>query len=112
MKTQVFTTPEHKEFIFNIPDNAKIDNKGFYIINSAMKEANPHIDFAYLAHDLEYRGLRATTALKVHFANGDYLVTEINGNREKATEYYKIGKLFNTGSVEDNMQAVTQIEFL
>lgn len=31
------------------------------------------------------------TALKVHFANGDSISTEINGNREKAAEYYKIG---------------------
>lgn len=55
----IFTTPEGNKYAFNIPQGAQVDAKGFYVINKAMKDANQHIDFDYLAHDLEYRGLRA-----------------------------------------------------
>mgnify|MGYP000061867656 CR=1 FL=1 len=55
----IFTTPEGKKYAFNIPSNAKVDSKGFYIINETIKRANKHLNFNYLAHDLTYRGLRA-----------------------------------------------------
>lgn len=59
-RKNTFTTPEGKSFTFNIPDGAKPDSRGFHKTNTrAFIKANPHIDFDYLAHDLEYRGLNA-----------------------------------------------------
>lgn len=53
----IFKTPDNKSFIFTIPDDASVDQNGFYVIDAALRGANQHIDFDYLAHDLEYRGL-------------------------------------------------------
>ena len=49
--------------------------------------------------------------LKVKFENGDYFYTGFNGTRETAESYY-LGKRFNIGSAEDNMQKCVAIEFL
>lgn len=51
------TTPENKTYVFKIPKNAKSDSRGFYIIDKQFKDENPEIDFNYLNHDLNYRGL-------------------------------------------------------
>ena len=53
-----------------------------------------------------------TRAVKVTFANGDTISTEINGTEETIRNYYAIGKYFNLGRVGDNMQAVTNLEFI
>jgi len=54
--------------------------------------------------------------VKVTFGNGDHIKTCINGNKETIKEYYAIGKYFNLGhsnpDIEDNMQPVIQLEFL
>lgn len=47
--------------------------------------------------------------VKVTFANGDIITTSINGTFEEANEYY-LGKWFNLGPVEDNMQKAISIE--
>jgi hypothetical protein len=51
-------------------------------------------------------------AVKVTFENGDTITTEINGTRESISEYYAIGKVFNLGRVSDNLQRVTNIQFI
>jgi hypothetical protein len=50
-------------------------------------------------------------SVKVYFGNGDSLTTKINGTDEEITEYY-LGKWFNLGSVEDNMQKCVKVEIL
>lgn len=58
MRKCILKTPEGKEFIFNIPDDAKTDYRGFYRTNTKQfKELNPDIDFKYLSFDLDHRGL-------------------------------------------------------
>lgn len=50
--------------------------------------------------------------VKVTFANGDHLQTEINGTRAEVRRYYAIGRQFNLGSGPgDNLQPVSAIEF-
>jgi hypothetical protein len=50
--------------------------------------------------------------IQVHFANGDFLITEINGTKEQVKEYY-LGKLFNLGSGgNDLMVRAVKVEFL
>ena len=51
-------------------------------------------------------------AVRVHFKNGDYFETEINGTTATITEYYAIGKEFNLGREGDNIQQVTKLEFI
>jgi len=48
-------------------------------------------------------------AFKISFANGDHFTTSFNGNYSDAVEYY-LNKLFNIGSVEDNMQKCIKVE--
>jgi lipocalin len=50
-------------------------------------------------------------SFKITFANGDYLVTSLNGTYKDAVEYY-LGNYFNIGRVEDNMQKCTKVEAL
>lgn len=51
-------------------------------------------------------------AVKVTFQNGDHLSTNINGTDEEIIAYYKPGKVFNIGTVEDNLQPVVKCEIL
>jgi hypothetical protein len=71
----IFRTPEGKEFIFIIPENAQADENGFYVINKELKEANPHIDFDYLSFDLEHRGLQVDSTF---YDRNDYLAGKIS----------------------------------
>lgn len=48
--------------------------------------------------------------VRVTFANGDTLKTEINGTPDEVCDYY-IGNMFNIGSDNDNMQCAMSIEF-
>ena len=47
--------------------------------------------------------------IKVNFADGDYLFTRFNGSFDEAEKYY-IGRIFNIGSVSDNLQPCVSIE--
>jgi len=50
--------------------------------------------------------------VKVHFENGDYLVTRINATLEEATNYY-VGNTFNVGlGPNDNMIKAVRIELI
>ena len=49
--------------------------------------------------------------VKVNFADGDYFCTNINATEEEAKNYY-VGKVFNIGSVNDNLQECINIEVL
>lgn len=51
-------------------------------------------------------------AVKVTFANSDTITTDINGTDEDIKHYYRVGRLFNIGSVEDNMQPVKNVEII
>ncbi len=47
---------------------------------------------------------------KVTYSNGDIITTGINGTEETIKDYFKIGSVFNIGSVTDNMQTVVSCE--
>lgn len=49
--------------------------------------------------------------VKVVFKNGDSITTRINGTEDEISTYY-VGKVFNIGSVEDDLQKVIGVEFL
>ena len=50
--------------------------------------------------------------VKVTFANGDTLVTQITGTKDEVRAYY-LGRTFNIGQGEnDNLQRVVSVEFL
>lgn len=49
--------------------------------------------------------------ISVYFENGDSLITGINATFAEAKEYY-VGKEFNLGNSEDNLQKCTQIELI
>lgn len=49
--------------------------------------------------------------VKVIFENGDTTVTTINGSKKDIIEYY-FSNIFNTGTVKDNLQKVSKVEFL
>ncbi len=62
--------------------------------------------------------LRTTDAperhsVKVTFQTGQTLFTEINGTRREIEDYYRVGKVFNVGSGENDLELpVTKLEFL
>lgn len=49
--------------------------------------------------------------IKVHFANGDSLVTGFNGTTSQANAYY-VGNVFQLGLSEDTRTRATRIEIL
>lgn len=107
----LFITPENKEYIFIIPESAKTDANGFYIIDKNFKEANNHLVdmygpniWSYLSHDLENRGLssentfydRVDYITKNLVRHGDYLIQFIYLERmiealRREVGYNKIG---------------------
>lgn len=56
-----------------------------------------------------------TRTVKVTFADGNYLVTDINGSREEIEAYY-LGNYFQFGDTEecprDNLQRGVNVEFI
>jgi hypothetical protein len=48
-------------------------------------------------------------AVKCTYENGDTTITGINGTFEEAKEYF-LNKIFNIGSVEDNLQKCVKVE--
>ena len=48
--------------------------------------------------------------VRVTFANGEKITTEINGTPTEVCDYY-IGKTFNIGAVHDDLQIAQAIEF-
>ena len=50
--------------------------------------------------------------VKVLFGNGDSITTSINGSEQEIRSYYGIGRQFNIGAVDDNMQSVKSLEFI
>lgn len=49
--------------------------------------------------------------IKCYFQNGDIIISKINGTIQDAEKYY-VGKVFNIGSVADNLQKCIKIEVL
>jgi ribosomal protein L21E len=49
--------------------------------------------------------------IKCYFENGDAIISKINGTIQDAEKYY-VGKVFNIGSVADNLQKCIKIEVL
>ena len=49
--------------------------------------------------------------IKVHFDNGDNLITRFNGNVKDAVKYY-IDSTFNLGTYRDRLTTARAIEFL
>ena len=68
-------------------------------------EALKKIDY-FLNYGLERH------TVKVTYSNNDTVTTAINGTIEEVENYYRIGSVFNVGTVEDNMQSVTKLEFI
>lgn len=49
--------------------------------------------------------------VKAIFAGGDSVITRVNATESEARAYY-VGKIFNMGSVGDNMQKCVGLEVL
>ena len=49
--------------------------------------------------------------IKVHFADGNSLITSINGSETEIERYY-VGQQFNIGVIEDDMQTAIRVEYL
>ena len=49
--------------------------------------------------------------VKVTYSNNDTITTAINGTIEEIENYYRVGSIFNIGTVADNLQSVTKLEF-
>lgn len=58
----------------------------------------------------EYLKSRKPIVIKVHFENGDYLITKFNGTIIEANEYYT-GKVFQLGLYEDSRTLAIKVEY-
>lgn len=57
------------------------------------------------------KAVKSMKTIKVIFENGNSLTTRINGTEDEIRAYY-VGKVFNIGDVEDDLQEATGVEFL
>lgn len=53
-------------------------------------------------------------AIKVYYENGDTITTSMSANLtdKEMLDYFQPGKVFNIGSVSDNMQRVVKSEII
>ena len=53
-------------------------------------------------------------AIKVTYSNGDVVRTSMAANLtdEEMLDYFRVGKVFNIGSVKDNLQKVVKAELI
>lgn len=56
--------------------------------------------------------MKKTYCVRVLFSDGDSLETKIHGTEEEVLDYYKPGKVFNTGTVDDHLVKVVSAEIL
>lgn len=49
---------------------------------------------------------------RVTYKNGDVINTSINGTDQEIREYFKIGRVFNIGTVNDNLQSIVKCEII
>lgn len=84
-----------------------VANVGDDMISKLGASIREHIIQNNLHKDLNYM-----RCVKVTFANEDTITTSINGTEASIKDYYAIGRWFNIGTVEDNMQQVTKLEFI
>lgn len=49
--------------------------------------------------------------VEVHYSNGDIITTSMNANLtdEDIKNYFRIGRQFNVGSINDNLATVTKL---
>ena len=57
------------------------------------------------------KAVKNMKTIKVIFEDGNSLTTRINGAEDEIKAYY-VGKVFNLGCVEDDLQKVIGVEFL
>lgn len=49
--------------------------------------------------------------ITVYYENGDKVTTRINGTEEEIKDYY-LGRYFNLGAENDDMQKAVKVEFV
>lgn len=55
---------------------------------------------------------RQENTVKVTFSDGDYIITTIFGSKADVLRYYRVGSVFNTGRLTDNLVKVTSVDIL
>lgn len=68
-------------------------------------EALKKIDY-FINHNIERHNVKVT------FENGNMIETSINGTVEEIGKYYRVGSIFNIGTVADDLQKVVNLEFV
>lgn len=69
------------------------------------QEALKKIDY-FINHNIERHNVKVT------YSNNDTITTAINGTIEEIENYYRVGSIFNIGTVEDDLQKVVKLEFV
>ena len=98
---------EHGRYTYIVlDDGTKYNDIVERLKNYGMTEAEAvkKIDY-FINHGLERHNVKVT------FENGK-IETSINGTVEEIENYYRVGSIFNIGSVEDDLQKVVNLEFV
>ena len=82
-----------------------------YTSNGVFPEFNTPIMLHDRMMNLEEIPINQKYTVKCTYENGDEIVTGINGTKEQVAEYF-LNRVFNIGSVEDNMQKCVKVEFI
>ena len=106
LKLAKYRAEHNKHICLTLNDGTKYNDIVERLKSYGMTEAEAlkKIDY-FINHNIERHNVKVT------YSNNDTIVTAINGTIEEIENYYRVGSIFNIGTVADNLQSVTKLEF-
>lgn len=99
---------EHGRYTYIVlDDGTKYNDIVERLKNYGMTEAEAlkKIDY-FINHNIERHNVKVT------YSNNNTITTVINGTIEEIENYYRVGSIFNIGTVADDLQKVVNMEFV
>ena len=106
LKLAKYRSEHNKHIYLTLNDGTKYNDIVERLKTYGMTEAEAlkKIDY-FINHNIERHNVKVT------YSNNDTITTAINGTIEEIENYYRIGSIFNIGTVADNLQSITKLEF-
>lgn len=107
LKLAKYRAEHNKHICLTLNDGTKYNDIVERLKTYGMTEAEAlkKIDY-FINHNIERHNVKVT------YSNNDTITTAINGTIEEIENYYRIGSVFNIGTVEDDLQKVVNLEFI
>ena len=107
LKLAKYRAEHNKHICLTLNDGTKYNDIVERLKTYGMTEAEAlkKIDY-FINYNIERHNVKVT------YSNNDTITTAINGTIEEIENYYRVGSIFNIGTVADNLQEVVNLEFV